>query len=135
MTHLNSLDKRLSASYQRQMQPTSILLVEDEALIRIMLFDMLEELGHRVVAEAGSIKDAQALAETAMYDLAILDVNLDGHSIEPIADIIHRRGLPFVFMTGYGSSGLPAAFADKPHLQKPCSLEKLRQVLNTVLAE
>jgi CheY-like chemotaxis protein len=115
------------------MRQASVLLVEDDTLIRLMLVEMLEELGQRVVAEAGSIEDAQTLAETATFDLAILDVNIGGHTIDPIADIIHRRGLQFFFVTGYASSGLPVAFADKPYLQKPCSLDELRQVLNSVL--
>jgi CheY-like chemotaxis protein len=115
------------------MRQATVFLVEDEPLIRIMLVDMLEELGHRVVAEANSIDEAQVLAETTTFDLAILDVNVGGRIVDPIADIIRRRGVPFVFMTGYASSGLPAAFADRPYLQKPCSLDKLRHVLDLVL--
>jgi CheY-like chemotaxis protein len=63
------------------MPGTSIFLVEDEALIRMMLADMIEELGHRVVAEAGNVEDGRALAETAIFDLAILDINIAGRSI------------------------------------------------------
>lgn len=114
------------------MRQAVIFLVEDETLIRMMLVEMLEELGHRVVAEASSIEDAEASAETATFDLAILDINVRGRNIEPIAEIIERRGLPFIFMTGYATSALPSAFADKPYLQKPCSLEKLRQAINAV---
>jgi len=58
--------------------PAAIFVVEDEALIRMMLIDMIEELGHRVIAEAGNVRDAQALARTAIFDLAILDVNIAG---------------------------------------------------------
>ena len=65
-----------------------------------MLADMVEELGHPVVAEAGNIEVGQALAETAIFDLAILDINIAGR-ISPVAEIIHRRGLPFVFVSGY----------------------------------
>ena len=59
----------------------SIFLVEDEVLIRMMLADMVEELGHRVVAEAGNVQDARALAETIFFDIAILDINIAGSSI------------------------------------------------------
>jgi CheY-like chemotaxis protein len=115
------------------MRQAAILLVEDEALIRMMLVDMLEELRHRVVAEAGSIEDAQTLAESATFDLAILDINVRGRNIDPIAEIIERRGLPFIFMTGYADSALPSAFAGKPYLQKPCSLERLRLAIGAAL--
>jgi CheY-like chemotaxis protein len=93
------------------MRQASILLVEDEALIRMMVAEMVEELGHRVVAEAGNIQDAQVLAETAIFDLAILDINITGSSIVPVAEIIDRRGLPFLFISGYGS-----ARPDRKHL-------------------
>jgi CheY-like chemotaxis protein len=75
-------------------------LVEDEVLIRMMLADMVEELGHRVVAEAGNIQDAQVLAETIFFDIAILDINIAGSSIVPVAEIIARRGLPFFLSAG-----------------------------------
>ena len=66
----------------------SILLVEDEALIRMMVAQMVEELGHTVVAEAANIKDALELAQTAEYDIAILDINVGGERIDPVADVI-----------------------------------------------
>ena len=66
----------------------SIFLVEDDVLIRMMLADMVEELGYRVVAEAGNIQDALALAETIFFDIAILDINIAGSSIAPVATII-----------------------------------------------
>ena len=111
----------------------AILLVEDEALIRMMLVEMLQELQHRVVAEAGSIEGALAYAETAAFDLAILDINVRGRNIEPVAEIVERRGLPFIFMTGYSDSALPQKFSGKPYIQKPCSLQKLQQAISSVL--
>jgi DNA-binding response OmpR family regulator len=66
----------------------------------MMLPDMLEELGHRVIAEAGSGDVGRSLAETEEYDLAILDINLQGLSVQPIADAVRERGLPFFFLSG-----------------------------------
>ena len=66
------------------MRQASIFLVEDEALIRMMVAGMIEELRHRVVAEAGNIQDAQVLAETVIFDPAILDINIAGSSIVPV---------------------------------------------------
>jgi CheY-like chemotaxis protein len=109
-------------------------LVEDEALIRMMLAEMIEELGHRVVAEAGNIQDAQVLAETAIFDLAILDINIAGHSIGPVVEIIDKRGLPFLFVSGYGSDGLPRPFRGRPVLQKPVLMGKLGETINSILS-
>ena len=117
------------------MPQLSVFVVEDEALIRMMLIDMIEELGHRIVAEAGSIKDARAPAAAVAFDIAILDVNVGDGRIDPVAGIIAGRNLPFLFATGYASSNLPAGFADRPHLQKPYSLDKLEQAMELALGE
>src|SRR3984885_3348330 len=103
----------------------SIFLVEDEVMIRMMVADMLEELGYNVAAEAGEIGDALKLAQSVEFDLAILDVNVNGKVISPVADVIAARNRPFIFATGYGSSGLPAEYRDRPALQKPFQIETL----------
>ena len=97
----------------------SVFLVEDEVMIRMMVADMLEELGYRVVAEAGEINEAIRLAQSAEFDLAILDVNVNGKVISPVADLIKAQNRPFIFATGYGFSGLPEQYRDRPALQKP----------------
>ena len=107
----------------------SIVLVEDEVMIRMMVADMLEELGYNVAAEAGEIGDALKLAQSVEFDLAILDVNVNGKVISPVADVIAARNRPFIFATGYGSSGLPEEYRDRPALQKPFQLETLAQAI------
>ena len=89
------------------MTQASILLVEDEALIRMMLVEMVEELGHRVIAEAGSVDEARSIAEIEDYDLAILDINLQGISVRPVAEIVRSRGLPLFFLSGYAAQACP----------------------------
>ena len=111
----------------------SVVLVEDEVMIRMMVADMLEELGYQVAAEAGDISEAIRLAETAEFDIAILDVNVNGKVITPVAELIKARGRPFVFATGYGSSGLPELYRDRPTLQKPFQLENLGRVIADTL--
>jgi CheY-like chemotaxis protein len=111
----------------------SVFLVEDEVMIRMMVADMLEELGYSVAAEAGEIGEAMKLAETAEFDLAILDVNVNGKMISPVADLIKARQRPFIFATGYGSSGLPEEYRDRPALQKPFQIETLAKVIDTVM--
>lgn len=112
----------------------SVLLVEDEVMIRMMVVDMLEELGHSVAAEAGGIEEAAGLARSAEFDLAILDVNLKGQVITPIADLLSARNLPFVFATGYGSAGLPSEYRDRPTLQKPFQTANLAEAIAMALA-
>ncbi|MDB5485556.1 MAG: hypothetical protein JWR73_1424 [Tardiphaga sp.] len=116
-------------------QPTggSVFLVEDEVMIRMMVADMLEELGYSVAAEAGELADAIRLAETTEFDIAILDVNVNGKVISPVADVIQKRGRPFIFATGYGAQGLPEEFRDRPTLQKPFQMDTLAKVLESAL--
>src|SRR5262249_2502086 len=97
----------------------SVFLVEDEVMIRMMVSDMLEELGYTVAAEAGEIGEALRLAETTYFDLAILDVNVNGKVISPVADLIKARNRPFIFATGYGSAGLPRGYSGCPAPPKP----------------
>jgi CheY-like chemotaxis protein len=109
-----------------------VLIVEDEAMIRMLLDDMLTELGYTVAAEAARIDEAIGLVHEAAFDLAILDVNLNGQSILPVVEALLARNLPFVFATGYGQRGVPEAFRDRPTLQKPFQSEALARLLASV---
>ena len=111
----------------------SVFLVEDEVMIRMMVADMLEELGYSIAAEAGEISEAIRLAQSTDFDLAILDVNVNGKVISPVADLIKARNRPFIFATGYGSSGLPEEYRDRPSLQKPFQIETLGKVIEGAL--
>src|SRR5258708_34554181 len=81
----------------------SVFLVEDEVMIRMMVADMLDELGYRVVAEAGEINEAIRLAQSPEIDLAILDVTVNGKAISPAAELITARNGPLISPTGYES--------------------------------
>jgi len=109
-----------------------ILIVEDELMIRMLLDGMLTDLGYTVAGEAGSVDEALDLAKQAEFDLAILDVNLNGKAITPVAEALSQRGVPFVFSTGYGVHGVPDAYRKNPTLQKPFQAEALAQVLETI---
>jgi CheY-like chemotaxis protein len=110
-----------------------ILVVEDELMIRMLLEDMLGELGYTVAAEAARIEEALEAANNADFDIAILDVNLNGQPISPVADALVARGMPFVFATGYGERGLPEPYRDRPTLKKPFQMDGLKQMLQTAL--
>ncbi|MBN8981964.1 MAG: response regulator [Rhizobiales bacterium] len=112
-----------------------VLLVEDEVMIRMMVADMLGELGYSIAGEAGDIDEAVRLVQITDFDIAILDVNVNGRMISPVAEAVTMRGRPFVFATGYGSDGLPEKFRDIPALQKPFQIETLRRAIEAALRD
>jgi CheY-like chemotaxis protein len=106
-----------------------LLVVEDEALVAMLLEDALQALGCAVVGPAGNVARALALLEKEDVDLALLDVNLGGKRSYPVAEALAARGIPFVFVTGYGASGVDRRFAAAPVLQKPFDGCQLAQAL------
>jgi CheY-like chemotaxis protein len=106
-----------------------IFVVEDELMIRMLLEGMLEDLGHTVTAEAGAIDEAVTLAKQADFDVALLDVNLNGRPITPVVEALVARGLPFVFASGYGERGVPEPYRASPVLQKPFQVDALEEAL------
>lgn len=105
-----------------------IMAVEDEPLVAAMLRDALTDLGFAVVGPVGTIAQALESARVAAIDGAILDVNVAGEAIYPVADALTARGIPFIFMTGYQSDGIDARYAHVPVLQKPIDTQGLRHV-------
>lgn len=99
-----------------------ILVVEDEALIAVMVEDMLAEMGSHVVGPAGTIEAALDLVRQEVLDAAVLDVNVRGERIDPVAEALLARGVPVLFATGYGevrlASGAPTTVIDKPYTQE-----------------
>jgi len=112
-------------------QPKRILVVEDEPMIRMLLEDMLGELGYTVAAEAARIEEALEATKNADFDLAILDANLNGQPASPVADALVTRGTPFVFATGYGD--VPEPYRGRPMLTKPFQMDGLKQMLQSAL--
>jgi CheY-like chemotaxis protein len=110
-----------------------VLLVEDEAMIAMLVEDMLEDLGHKLVTVASRLEEAVAAARNEAFDLAILDLNLGGVLTYPAADVLAERGVPFIFATGYGSGGLKEAYAARSALQKPFNTDALGQAINQAL--
>jgi CheY-like chemotaxis protein len=109
-----------------------VLIVEDELMIRMLLEGMLTDLGHSVAAEAGGLDEAISLAKQAEFDLAVLDVNLNGIPVTPVVEILIARGVPFIFASGYGQRGLPEAYRTAPILQKPFQVDALQEAIQAV---
>jgi CheY-like chemotaxis protein len=111
-----------------------VLVVEDEPMIRLLLDDMLSDLGYSMAAEAGRLDEALAAANEAEFDVAILDVNLNGEPITPVVEVLVRRGVPFVFVSGYARRGIPEEHSKIPLLQKPFQADGLARALAAVAA-
>ena len=105
---------------------TRVLLVEDEGTIAMLIEEMLEDLECTVVASVAQFAKAIHVAGVVDVDLAILDVNLAGEYVFPVARILRARHIPFLFSTGYGGSGLPEEFRGCPVLHKPFAEQDLR---------
>lgn len=110
-----------------------VLVIEDEALVAMLIEDMLADLGHRVVATAGRLDQGLAAADQDGFDIALLDVNLAGQNSYPIAEKLRARRVPIVFATGYGAAGLQPEWRDTPTLQKPFQTFELAYALRTAL--
>jgi CheY-like chemotaxis protein len=110
-----------------------ILVIEDEALVAVMIEDMLAEAGATVIGPATSVTAGLALADLETIDAAVLDVNLRGERIDAVAELLRRRAVPIVFATGYGE-GMPNAAPGDLVLDKPYTQESLTRALATALA-
>ncbi len=112
-----------------------VLIVEDEALVAMLLEDMLIDAGYAVAGTASAISQALEFVASAAadFDVAILDVNLRGQPIFPVAEALAEAGKPFVFATGYGAGSLPEAWRDRPTLQKPFGAGDVERVLAAAL--
>lgn len=108
-----------------------ILLVEDEGAISLLLESLLEMLGCRMVAVATSLEEAMAFDHGEVVDIAVLDVNIAGKPVYPLAERLRASGIPIVFSTGYGAAGLAQAWRGVPVLLKPFTARQLAAALDT----
>jgi DNA-binding response OmpR family regulator len=110
-----------------------VLVVEDEFLVATLIEDMLESAGCVVSGPIPRVAEALEAIDRGTYDAAILDVNLGGDRVDPVADALSRRKVPFAFVTGYGTSALPGAYANRPRLCKPFKIADLLGTLTNLL--
>jgi CheY-like chemotaxis protein len=111
-----------------------VLVVEDEMMVSMLIEDMLTDLGCTIVGPASRLDEALQLAGEAELDCAVLDVNLGGQPIFPLADLLRSKGAPFAFATGYGDAGLRDVDKGSPVLQKPFREADLARVLGELRA-
>jgi CheY-like chemotaxis protein len=107
----------------------SVLIVEDEPLIAMMLEDFLESLGHKVAGICETVAEAVSRIDAGGFDVAIVDVHLKGERVWPVAERLAEKGIPFAFATGGHVDAPPAAYAGVPILAKPFTIDAVDPVL------
>lgn len=112
-----------------------VLVVEDEALISMMIEEAVSSAGHEVAATVSNITDAMHAASTCDFDVALLDINLNGQKAHALPVVLSARGKPFGFVTGYGESGVMDQFADAPILKKPFRSAEIEDILRRLGAK
>jgi CheY-like chemotaxis protein len=110
-----------------------VLVVEDEALVAMLIEDMLTDLGYEIAAIVARVEQARESARDLDVDFALIDLNLNGARTDEIAAILSERGIPFVFATGYGAAGVVDAWRSAPVLQKPFQIEDLARAIARAL--
>jgi DNA-binding response OmpR family regulator len=111
-----------------------ILIVEDEMMLLMLLEDIVSDLGCQSVSVAATVQQALALIDSQAFDIAMLDVNLNGEKSFPIADALGARGVPYIFVTGYGIDAFPVSYRDRPLLPKPYSFADVGNSLTRLLS-
>ena len=118
---------------KQELSNRKVLVVEDEMIIAMLIEDMLDEFGCKLVGPATNVPRALELIAKESIDVAVLDLNLDGKDTYAIADALQRKNVPFIFATGYGSAGLRQEYGNRPVLQKPFQARDLSTALTEAL--
>lgn len=106
-----------------------VLVIEDETLVAMLIEDYLTEFGCKVAGSAARVSKGLQTLKGLEVDAAVLDVNVAGESVSPIAEVLDQRNVPFIFASGYGTRGLEPRWVGRPVLQKPFSARELRLTL------
>jgi CheY-like chemotaxis protein len=132
MDGATNLERNTDSEPFRSGSQRRVLVVEDEMIVAMLVEDMMGDLGFEVAGVAGRLNDAFKLLETTDFDVAVLDVSLNGELVFPFARALEERHLPFIFATAYGARGIPHEFATHPVVQKPFRTQDLAQAIERV---
>jgi DNA-binding response OmpR family regulator len=110
-----------------------VLVVEDEYLVAILIEEILESAGCIVMGPIPRLPEALDAAHHETCDAAVLDVNLAGERIDPVAEALSQRDVPFLFVTGYGPNALPGEYTERPRVNKPFRMADLLCALSSIL--
>jgi PAS domain S-box-containing protein len=124
----NVAELRAPAAGMKMSGGPRVLVVEDEALVAMMIQECLAEFGYQVIGPISTTTEAAAKAKDGQFEAAVLDINLGDGAVYPIADMLAARGVPFVFVTGYEADSVDSRFRNIPILQKPIERDMLRRI-------
>lgn len=110
-----------------------VLIVEDELLVALLIEDLLADLGCSVLGPCGNLRNALEKARTEVFDLAVLDVNLGGELVYPVAEALAERRIPFLFLSGYGEEAIPPGHSGWKVCAKPFRADHLAEMLSAVV--
>jgi len=110
-----------------------VLIVEDEYLVAVLIEKILESAGCIVIGPIPRLSEALDAARHDNCDAAVLDVNLAGQRIDPVADALSERNVPFMFVTGYGANALPGEYAERPLIHKPFRMADLLSAVSSLM--
>jgi len=125
----------IESAYAFKLNGLRVLIVEDEALVALQLEDMLADFGCVIMGPASRVGQALDLLGQQTVDAAVLDLNVAGELVYPVADALQSRGLPYIFATGYGPAGLTVPYRSRPVLQKPFLQSDLAKAMLASLTE
>jgi two-component SAPR family response regulator len=117
----------------QSLEGVRVLVVEDDYLIAQLLDEMLRSIGCVVLGPLPRLADALDAAARETCDVAVLDVNLGGERVYPVAEVLSERNVPFVFVTGYSSGAVPREYAEQPRLGKPFKAQQLFRALSNLV--
>lgn len=117
---------------KRKLKGLHVFLVEDESMVMMLIEDMLIEMGCKVII-ASELDEAQDKASSLDFDIAVLDVNLNGSYSYPVAELLSEKRVPFIFSTGYGVAGIPEELRHVPIVGKPFREETLQAAMAAAL--
>jgi DNA-binding response OmpR family regulator len=116
-----------------ELEGIKVLVVEDEFLVATLIEEMLQTAGCIVSGPIPRLSEALAAVNHESYDAAILDINLGPERIDPVADVLSRRKIPFLFVTGYNVGALPNGHTQRPRLCKPFKMADLLDALTALV--
>jgi len=122
-----------AAAQSPPLKDRKVLVVEDEVIISFLIQDLLEELGCATIWQAANVQAALAIVSEHKPDLAVLDVNVAGELVYPVAEHLSAAEIPFLFTTGYGRVGMPDRWNKHPILQKPYDAATLAASLISII--
>jgi two-component SAPR family response regulator len=117
----------------RALDGVRVLVVEDDFLVSLLFEDMLAAAGCVVLGPIPRLADALDAAAKEHCDVAVLDVNLAGEWVYPVATVLSERNVPVIFVTGYGYDSIPREYAGQPRIAKPFSAQQLSRAISRVI--